>query len=621
MPFRKLMPVLVLLALVASGCGGSGGEGSGNPGTTDAQGNYSGVARPDTVPVPEEPQTVDITGKYGGRYVSTVRQDPKTWNALMANEASTTTFTSGPLYGGIVTWDYITQEYEPDLATAWEVDETGTVWTFTLRRGARWSDGAPYGVDDVIFTMDLVYDETVHPSVAELCKVQGEPFGYEKVDDHTVRFTLPGTYAAFLEAISSVRIMPEHALRDAYENGTFVSAFGVNTPPEEIVTSGPWRVKRYYPQERVVLEPNPYYHRFDRDGKRLPYLDELVYLVVPDQNAELLKFQSGESDELYFRAEDYASMKDGEAEGNYTVIDMGQEMGTNFFWLNQNLRSNPDTGEPFVDPVKLKWFRDREFRRALSHAVDRDGIVETVFYGIAEPLYGSIPPVNRKWHNPDILRFPYDPDKAKAALDAAGYRDRDGDGFREDPEGNRIAFTILTQPDNRERQGMCNILKDDFARVGIDLTVATVEFNTIIQKLRTTWDYDCILLGLTGGVPPSAYTSQNVWQSSGRTHFWSPEQPEPSYEWEAEIDHLMEEVVSARTEEEAIELFNRVQRIVSEEQPATYLVSRRGLIAIRNHFAGLQPSVMRPWVLWASERICYDPPRAKRELAGMAESH
>jgi peptide/nickel transport system substrate-binding protein len=272
-----------------------------------------------------------------------------------------------------------------------------------------------------------------------------------------------------------------------------------------------------------------------------------------------------------------------------------------------------------VDPVKQKWFNDLQFRIALSHAVDRQSIVDNVYYGIGEPLYGNIPPVLRKWYNPDIVRFEYDPDQARRVLEAASYVDRDGDGIREDAKGNKVSFILLRPTDNKEREAMANIIKEDLARVGIQCTVSAVEFNTLITKLRETLDYEAMLLGLTGGVPPHPMQGANVMRSSGKTHFWDMAQTTPARAWEAEIDGLFDAMSVTMDERELQRLNNRVQRIVSENQPVCYTVSRRGLIAIRNRFVGLQPSVMRPWVLHKSEVISYDPARAKRE-AGRAGS-
>jgi peptide/nickel transport system substrate-binding protein len=272
-------------------------------------------------------------------------------------------------------------------------------------------------------------------------------------------------------------------------------------------------------------------------------------------------------------------------------------------WFNLNPRTNPDTGKPFVDPVKLSWFTDLEFRKAVAHSLDRTSIANTVFFGMAEPLYGSIPSANKKWYNPNVAKYEYDLDRSREILERAGYRDADGDGVREDAKGNPLAFILLTNADNKERSMMGNIVADDFSKIGIKCTLSLVEFNSVITKLRESYDYDAILLGLTGGVPPDPIMSSNVFKSSGKTHFWNPEQESPGTAWEKEVDDLMNAQMVSMDDAERKRIFDRVQEIMGENLPMLYTVNRTGLIAIRDKFEGATPTVLRPWVLWRSETI------------------
>jgi peptide/nickel transport system substrate-binding protein len=602
----------ILAAIVTTGCGGGDRR--------EADDAAREAARPDPHPRPAGALVVPAAhGVPGGRYVATLRFDPKTWNSLTANETSSTDITNGLLFEGLTEFNNRTQETGPQLAEWWEQSEDGLRWTFRLREGLAWSDGRPLTAADVLFSARILYDETVHPSVAELLKAGGKPFVFEKADDRTVVVTLPEPYGPFLSVIGSLYIMPKHALEAAYAAGSFESTYGVDTPPADIVTCGPWTVGEYVPQQKIVLRPNPYYYRYDAAGNRLPYLDEVVYLIVPDQDAEILKFQSGESDEIYFRAEDYALLKQGEAGGDYTVYNLGPEMGTQMLWFNLNRGKNPSTGKAFVSEAKQALFGDIRFRRAVAHAVDREAISRTVYFGMAEPLYGPIPEINKRWHNPDIVRYEYDLDEARRLLDEAGYGDGDGDGIREDAGGNPLAFVLLTNADSRERVGMGNIVADDLSRIGVRCTLSPTEFNSLITKLRSSFDYDAILLGLTGGIPPDPIMSANVFMSSGITHFWNPEQKAPATGWEARIDSLMRAQVMLSDDAARKEIFDQVQRIVTENVPMVYTVGRPGFIAVRNRFTGLQPTVLRPWVLWSSESIAHDPEGAARERARRTE--
>jgi len=594
------LPLVIGLACFLVGCGGGEKERKTTVPVADS--------RPDTIAHPEEPLVYETgDGVFGGRYVATVRSDPKTWNPMIARETSTTEFTSGILFEGLVAFNNVTQETGPALASSWETSPDSLEWTFHLRRGLRWSDGAPLTAADVIFSAEVFYDEDIHASGSDICKVEGEPFRFRRVGDHTVRIELPGPYGPFLSVIGSMYVIPRHVLETAYREGKFESAYGTSAGPASLVSSGPWRLASYQAQQRITFRPNPYYYRFDAKGRRLPYLDELVYLILPDQNAELLKFEAGDTDQLYFRAEDYARLKDREAEGDYTVYELGMEMGTSFFWFNQNTRTDERTEKPYVAPGKQAIFGDLEFRRAVSRAVDRKSISNAVYFGLAEPVYGPIPPVNRKWYNPGIVRFPYDPEQARAILDAAGYRDSDGDGVRESPSGTPLSFTLITNVDNRQRVAMANMVADDLKQVGIECRPTPMEFNAVITKLTDSWDYDACLLSLTGGIPPDPIMSANVFLSSGSSHFWDPRQPSPATAWEAEVDRLMREQVARSDPAARKRIFDRVQFLVSENIPAVYLVSQPGFLAVRNRFTGTTPSVLRPWILWRSDLVSLDP--------------
>ncbi|HET9233278.1 MAG TPA: ABC transporter substrate-binding protein, partial [Candidatus Eisenbacteria bacterium] len=222
---------------------------------------------------------------------------------------------------------------------------------------------------------------------------------------------------------------------------------------------------------------------------------------------------------------------------------------------------------------------------------------------MAAPLHGPIPPVNKKWYCPDVPRYEFNLETSKQILEAAGYRDRNGDGLREDSRGTPLAFTLIVPADNKERVAVATLVADDLAKIGIRCTSTPLEFNAITTKLGKTYDYEAALLGLSGGVPPDPVMSQNVFKSSGRTHFWNPQQKTPATPWEARIDSLMDAQVATNDDRARKAAFDEVQRIVGENLPMIYTVSRPGFLAVRNKFTGLRPNILRPWVLWRGEEV------------------
>jgi peptide/nickel transport system substrate-binding protein len=287
-------------------------------------------------------------------------------------------------------------------------------------------------------------------------------------------------------------------------------------------------LKQFKPGQFTLLERNPHFYVVDKKGQRLPYLDNVIYTVVPDMNAISLRFLKGESDvQEIVRPDDYDRYKAESAHGRFRLLDLGLGLERGFLWFNENTNVNPKTGKPFVDPVKLKWFRNTKFRQAIAYAIDRPSIIKSVYAGRAEPNYGLETKGNKKWHNPNTRQYPYDPQKARALLAEIGIRDRNEDGVLEDAEGHKIEFILNTNTGNNVREKIAVLIQADLKQLGISLTFQPVEFNALIDKIDVSFDYDAILLSLGGGsVDPVG--SMNVVKSDGFTHMWFPKQKQPS---------------------------------------------------------------------------------------------
>ncbi len=227
------------------------------------------------------------------------------------------------------------------------------------------SDGEPLTASDVVFTFQALYDTNSVNSQADSEKVNGRPFAVTKMDDLTVQIVTPEPYSPFLEACAvGVKIIPRHKLAAAVAAGKFDATYGVNTQPADLVGSGPFRLKEFTPGEMVHLERNPYFLEVDTNGTRLPYFDDLVYTVVPDMNAMSLRFLKGESD-VYedVHPDEFGKFTDAAASGKFRFVDLGYGLDTTFLWFNQNPNKNVKTGQPHVEPKKLKWFSRKIFGR------------------------------------------------------------------------------------------------------------------------------------------------------------------------------------------------------------------------------------------------------------------
>ena len=197
-------------------------------------------------------------------------------------------------------------------------------------------------------------------------------------------------------------IYPKHILEPRVDDGTFASTWDIDTDPAAVIGTGPFTIERWDRGERLVLRRNPNYWLRDGAGNRLPYLDRVIYEIVPDIAAELAKFQAGETDVHGMPGEEFAILEPLQDEGNFTIHRRGPAFGTTFLAFNMNPGSDPETGEPYLAAEKLEWFRNPQFRRAVAHSVDKAAIIREIQDGLGYPQWSSISPAAGDFHNPDV---------------------------------------------------------------------------------------------------------------------------------------------------------------------------------------------------------------------------
>ena len=289
-----------------------------------------------------------------------------------------------------------------------------------------------------------------------------------------------------------------------------------------------------------MLERNPYFLEVDKKGQRLPYFDNIVFNVVPALNAMSLRFLSGESDvDEVVDAFEYDRFKTESLKGKFALLEPGVGLEINIFFFNENTNVNETTGKPYVDPKKLKWFRNKNFRQACSYAIDREAIIRSVYSGRAIPQYGYVTPGNKMWFNPNTRPYPHDPDKALALLKEMGIEKRNGDDVLTDADGNKIEFVLNVRIGYEAREKAAMLIASDLGKIGIHVILQPLEFNTLIAKLNETRDYESILMIYSFQFPDPA-DSLSLIKSSGFLTPWFPRQKTPSTDWEARLDYLMD---------------------------------------------------------------------------------
>ena len=539
-------------------------------------------------------------GRVGGRLVVSLRAEPKSLNPLIATDISSREVI-GAMQADLVHINRATQSSEPALAKSWKISPDGLQYTLVLRRGLKFSDGVSMDADDVLFTFRVYLDEKVHAPQRDLLIFDGKPISVRKVDSHTIVFQLPKPYGVAERMFDGWAILPRHLLEKPYQEGKIAQLGTLTTPASQWAGLGPFRLKEYLAGQRLVLERNPYYWKADTKGNRLPYLDELVFLLVANADAQVLRFQSGESDIISrLGAENFSVLS--RQEGSYTMVDAGPGLEYNFLFFNLN-----ELGEkaPADLVQKQRWFRELKFRQAVSAAVDREAIARLVYQGRGAPLWGLATPGDRRWRDDKLPHPPRSLENARAYLKEAGFSwstSSNGDSVLLDSSGTPVEFSIITQSSSAERTKMATLIQDDLKQLGMRVQDVPLESRSLLDRVTQTKEYDACVLGL-GNSDADPNDEISVWLSSGGLHLWNPSQARPATPWEAEIDRLMKEQMYARTFEQRKKLYDRAQEILWDYQPMIFLASPDILTGARKAVGNFRPAVLEPYVLWNVEQL------------------
>lgn len=528
-------------------------------------------------------------GKFGGVLRFThLGRDPKTLNPWIASDA-TSSYYAGILFEGLLRNDPETNEVVPNLAKSFELFNGGKKIIVTLRENIFWTDGTRITADDVVFTWnDLIRDQIAISSLRDILLVEGEFPRVRKISDRVISFETKEIFAPFLDTVG-ISVAPKHDIERYFKEKkaknleekqkAFNAYLSINTEPEKIVSSGPFKLNKIKFGERIEFDRNPDYFVINSGGKRLPYTDSLVYTYVLDRNADVFKFLAGESYILEIETPMVALLKGLEAKYDFKVYDLGPSSGTSFLWFNMSTR---------VPEPKYSWFNNLNFRKAISYAIDRDSIVENVHQGLGLPLF-----------TPESLKSPYlnqslkdgykrNLDQARTLLKRAGFN-YDKSNKLLDAKGNVVEFNLLTNAGNKQRELMATIISDNLGELGIKVNFKLIEFNNFVSRIMAGEGYEAGILGFTGSNEPN--NGANVWKSSGRLHSFdtrTAKSASPLRSWEKEIDRLFLKGVRVMAVDERKKIYDRFQEIVYKQLPYIYLSSPTVMTAASNKLANLR---------------------------------
>ncbi len=526
--------VCLIFLLVAS-CYGSDNK----AGTKDSTNGSSATVDTRTTPSPDDFGDVYISGSIG---------DASNLIPYLSGDSASSEV-QGMVYSGLLKLDK-DQNLIPDLAKSYEISEDQLTITFHLRNDVKWHDGAPWTANDLIYQ----YEMMIHDDVPSAYKESFMQIATATApDDHTFVVTYDQPYSPALTRLSGMGGLPRHLLKNVKPVDLIKSKLARNP-----VGNGAWVFNEWKAQTRIVVDANDNHF----DGR--PMMGKAVTKIIPDTATQFLELKSGAIDTMALRPLQYLKQTDSRLfKENYVKY---KYLSNGYTYLGYNLRR--------------PMFQDKKVRQALTYAIDKNEVIEGVLLGLGQPATGPYKPGTWAYKS-DVKKYRYDPNKAKALLAEAGWRDSDGDGIL-DKDGKKFEFEIITNQGNNLRSKTAEIIQQKLKKIGVVVNVRIIEWSAFINNFINKRDFDACILGWSLGLDPDVY---QTWHSSKTSehefNFISYNNPE--------VDDILEKARRTFDKNERIKYYHRFQDILAEEQPYTFLYVAEALPIVAKRIRGIDP--------------------------------
>ncbi|MBW6511025.1 MAG: peptide-binding protein [Desulfuromonadaceae bacterium] len=487
-------------------------------------------------------RTAEDKPAFGDTFIEASIGEPSNLLPVLSSDSASADI-NGLIYNGLVRYDK-ELKIEGDLAESWEISADQRTITFHLRKGVLWHDGTPFTSADVLFTYRMFIDPATPTAYAERYR---QVTRAEAPDPGTFRVSYDQPYAPALISWG-VAIHPQHLLA-----GHDITTSRLSRAP---IGTGPYRFKEWVSGEKLVLEANPDYF------EKPPYIKRIVYRLIPDLSTQFLELQSGGLDFMGLTPMQYQTQTDTPAfSRNFNKF---RYLSFGYTYLGYNLR-NP-------------LFQDKRVRQALSHAINKDEIVDGVLLGLGRPATGPYKPDS--WvYNERVKHYPYDPVMARKLLAEAGWTDTDSDGIV-DHDGKPFTFTIITNQGNDLRVKTGEIIQRRFREIGVDVKLRVIEWASFLQEFINPGNFDATILGWSGTPEPDQY---NIWHSSKT----GPRELNFIGFKDDDVDDMLEKGRRTFDLVERKKYYDRFQEILAEEQPYTFLYIAEALPVVAKRFRGI----------------------------------
>ena len=480
------------------------------------------------------------------------------------------------------------------LAENWDWQDNGHTFKLTLREHLYWSDGTPLSTKDVLFTFkNIILNPASPANYLEVFSHNGIVSEIIATDDRHIEFRLPAPLAAIPYTLTYLPILPAHKIspRQASPENLH-TLWNTSTLPADMPASGPFMLKKYQPGVKITLRRNPYFFRTDSRGHRLPYADELELYVIPHTSARMAMFAAGRLDYFEPSPQDFLLLqKQKNSRGKY-----------------QLLHGRPAKNHPSVthiafnfdapDAAKAALFRSRDFRIAMEHLLNRPLIISRVYQGLARVQGTFITEQNQQFYDAqsDAMRREYNPDKAKNILDQLGLIDRNGDGWRDFPDGSPLVLFIVapTGTLTQKEADIALLYSMSLNEAGIQTILQKLDGAAMMDKIKRR-DFDIVLRSIANSPDPLVRV-RVIWQPGQFLYYFHPstydkENNKPNAQamtdWEKQLMNLYEQANITHDEKKRGEYYAQIQRIYAQYLPVIFTVRQDNLYAAQKDLANV----------------------------------
>jgi len=510
------------------------------------------------------------SGEPGGVWTRAILNDASILNPILSSD-STSSAVHTMIFPALIGQDPFTGALVPDgsISEGWTVSDDGLVWTFTLRDDVFWSDGEPVDAADFKFTYDAIASDAVEsprkPNVEKIASI-------ETPDPKTVVVTFTEVKCDGLGDLG-LGLLPSHLYADDFSD---IMDNELNESPA--VSAGPFVFQSWTRDDNVIITRNDNYFL------GAPYMDGMIYKIIPDPGAQLSALQSGEISVMGLQPAQVASV---ENDPNFNLFHANDD-GYDYIGLNLANPGNPQPGRDedgnLVEQDPHPILSDLNVRKAIAHSLDYDAIIEQVYLGQGYQIASNVLPAVPWAHDSSIAPYAYDPELAAQLLEEAGWVDSDGDGVRE-KDGQTLTLGLLTNAGNRTRENLGVLAQDQLNSVGFDIQFEAIDFGTLVGQLLGQ-TYDMVIIGWTGlGSDPNddAFWSTKYDTPDSGFNFVSYQNPE--------IDQLLEDGLNVPgcSEEERAPIYQQIQQTIHDDVPYVFISGGVGNTAYTKDWAGIDP--------------------------------